>query len=42
MAAGDWEELRFLLNSAGIPVDQTMGLDLDSSDGEGLKFSVSC
>lgn len=37
MEAGNWEELDFLLKSAGVPVDKAMGLGKDSSDeSEGL------
>lgn len=34
MEARDWEELDFLLKSAGVPTDKAMGLGGDSDDDE--------
>ena len=33
MEAGNWDELDFLLRSAGIPVDQAMGLSDSEEEG---------
>ncbi len=35
MEASDWEELEFLLDSAGIPGDKALGLD-ETVDDEGI------
>lgn len=41
MEAGDWEELKFLLDSAGVPVDKAVGLGDNSQDDQG-KTLVMC
>ena len=35
MEAVDWEDLKFLLDSAGFPVDRAMGLGEETPDNEG-------
>ena len=35
MEASDWEDLAFLLDSAGVPADRAMGLEGDGEDGGG-------
>ena len=32
--ANSWEELKFLVQSAGVPVEQALGLQDDSPQGE--------
>lgn len=39
MEAGDWKELDFLLKSAGVPIDEAMGLDSDDDESGSPKSS---